>query len=201
MTSASNKAIFEKRPNLLTDPVFLIGNGKSRNHFDLERLRSIGTIIGCNAIFRDFMPDILVAVDQKMLKEIQGSKLPEDVPIITARAKSVKVDNCHIYTTAKFNTSGCFAMRMIGESMKPSKCYMLGMDGFPGNIYDGTRNYAMHTLQNFDGVHRFYMGALNSSECTTFVNVNHKDGWPPEAENTGKYEHITYEEFEKTVMA
>ena len=77
---------------------------------------------------------------------------------------------------------------------------MLGMDGYPGNVYDGTKNYAIHTLKNFSGVHNFYIQALNGSKETTFYNVNEKDGWPPEAENTGKYAFITYEQFEKEVF-
>jgi hypothetical protein len=36
--------------------VFCIGNGESRKGFDLESLRKHGTIYGCNAIYRDFMP-------------------------------------------------------------------------------------------------------------------------------------------------
>ena len=43
--------------------VFCIGNGESRQGFDLEKLRQHGTIYGCNAIYRDFMPDVLTAVD------------------------------------------------------------------------------------------------------------------------------------------
>lgn len=50
--------------------VFVIGNGESRRGFDLEQLRDHGTIIGCNALYRDFIPDILVAVDRPILKEI-----------------------------------------------------------------------------------------------------------------------------------
>ena len=36
---------------------------KVRQGFDLEKLRQHGTIYGCNAIYRDFMPDVLTVVD------------------------------------------------------------------------------------------------------------------------------------------
>lgn len=184
----------------LTDPVFLIGNGKSRERFDLERLRGRGTIIGCNAIYRDFRPDILVSIDTKMLNELNATNLDPRMLIICPNGRATRVPNSLVYKTGRFNTSGCFAMRMIGEVMLPKKCYMLGMDGYPGNVYDGTKNYAIHTLKNFSGVHNFYIQALNGSKETTFYNVNEKDGWPPEAENTGKYAFITYEQFEKEVF-
>ena len=50
--------------------VFCIGNGESRKGFDLEQLRPHGKIYGCNALYRDFMPDVLIATDDKMREEI-----------------------------------------------------------------------------------------------------------------------------------
>ena len=50
--------------------VFCIGNGKSRVGFDLSQLREHGRIYGCNAIYRDFVPDVLVSVDQATMHEI-----------------------------------------------------------------------------------------------------------------------------------
>ena len=49
---------------------FLIGNGESRVGFDLERLRPLGTIVGCNALHRDFTPDVICAVDHGVMHEI-----------------------------------------------------------------------------------------------------------------------------------
>ena len=53
--------------------VFCIGNGTSRNGFDLEQLRPHGKIYGCNALYRDFTPDVLCAVDQGIAHEIYHS--------------------------------------------------------------------------------------------------------------------------------
>lgn len=185
----------------LTEPVFLIGNGKSREKFDLERLRPIGTIIGCNALYRDFTPDILVAIDAKMLKEVYESKYCEENTCIIPKNRTVKVPPAEHYKTEKFNTSGCFAMKIISGSMKPEKCYMLGMDAFPGNMYDHTQNYAANTLQNFKGVCNYYMQVLKTKEWNThYINVNDKDSWPTEAHDTGNYSFMTFEEFEEKVM-
>jgi hypothetical protein len=50
--------------------VFLIGNGESRKGFDLNILKPFGRIYGCNAIYREFTPDVLVSVDHGIMHEI-----------------------------------------------------------------------------------------------------------------------------------
>jgi len=53
--------------------IFLVGNGESRKDFDLESLRSQGKIYGCNALYRDFTPDVLISVDHGIMHEIYHS--------------------------------------------------------------------------------------------------------------------------------
>jgi hypothetical protein len=53
--------------------VFLLGNGESRLGFDLNTLRPHGKVYGCNAIYRDFIPDVLIAVDHGIMHEIYHS--------------------------------------------------------------------------------------------------------------------------------
>ena len=60
--------------------VFCIGNGESRQGFDLEKLRQYGTIYGCNAIYRDFMPDVLTAVDHGIMHEIYHAGVAQKIP-------------------------------------------------------------------------------------------------------------------------
>lgn len=60
--------------------VFCIGNGESRLGFDLEKLRPHGKIYGCNAIYRDFMPDVLTAVDQGIMHEIYHAGIAQKIP-------------------------------------------------------------------------------------------------------------------------
>ena len=58
---------------MTSDIVFLIGNGESRKDFDLTQLRQYGKIYGCNALYRDFKPDVLVAVDHGISHEIYNT--------------------------------------------------------------------------------------------------------------------------------
>ena len=60
--------------------VFCIGNGESREGFDLESLRKHGTIYGCNAIYRDFMPDVLTGVDHGIMHEIYHAGVAQQIP-------------------------------------------------------------------------------------------------------------------------
>jgi len=55
---------------------FILGNGVSRQAVDLELLRPLGKIYGCNALYRDFVPDVLVATDKPIATEIQNSGYP-----------------------------------------------------------------------------------------------------------------------------
>jgi hypothetical protein len=55
---------------------FVIGNGVSRQAVALELLRPLGKIYGCNALYRDFVPDVLIATDRPIATEIQNSGYP-----------------------------------------------------------------------------------------------------------------------------
>ena len=197
--SRANPFNNKEKSYLLTDPVFLIGNGVSRKDFDLERLRGKGTIVGCNALYRDFSPDILVSIDAKMLKELYDDGYCNEHECMMPSNRTVKVPKAMTWKVERFNTSGCFAMKMISQLMEPKYCFMLGMDCYPGNIYDGSQNYAAHTLKNFNGVGKYYIDALRGPGSTIFVNVNTVDSWPVEAHETKKYQAMRYEEFEKFI--
>ena len=50
--------------------VFIIGNGESRREIDLAELNQYGKTYGCNALYRDYTPDALIAVDHRMAHQI-----------------------------------------------------------------------------------------------------------------------------------
>jgi hypothetical protein len=52
---------------------FVLGNGISRQCVSLTLLQSIGPIYGCNALYRDFEPAVLVATDAPIAQLIQQS--------------------------------------------------------------------------------------------------------------------------------
>lgn len=52
---------------------FVLGNGVTRKGVDLEHLHTHGMIYGCNALYRDFVPDVLIATDRPISDQIQNS--------------------------------------------------------------------------------------------------------------------------------
>jgi hypothetical protein len=50
---------------------FVLGNGISRRPVDLNLLKSLGRVYGCNAIYREFEPDVLISTDQPISERIQ----------------------------------------------------------------------------------------------------------------------------------
>ena len=55
---------------------FVIGNGISRQSVNLEQLKPLGKIYGCNALYRDFTPDVLISTDRPISAQIQQSGYP-----------------------------------------------------------------------------------------------------------------------------
>ena len=52
---------------------FVLGNGISRRGISLPTLQQLGKIYGCNALYREFTPDVLVATDKPISTVIQES--------------------------------------------------------------------------------------------------------------------------------
>jgi hypothetical protein len=52
---------------------FVLGNGQSRRAIDLNQLKKHGPVYACNAIYREFTPDVLVATDRPIAEAIQNS--------------------------------------------------------------------------------------------------------------------------------
>lgn len=50
--------------------VFVLGNGVSRQGIDLGQLQKHGQIYGCNALYREFVPNVLVATDRPIANKI-----------------------------------------------------------------------------------------------------------------------------------
>ena len=65
---------------MASDNVFCIGNGESRKGFDLEQLRPYGKIYGCNALYRDFLPDALICVDHGIMHEVYHAGVAQKIP-------------------------------------------------------------------------------------------------------------------------
>jgi len=125
---------------------FVVGNGTSRKDIDLNLLKKHGKIFGCNALYREFSPDYLVAVDYKMIDEINHHKyqLKNQVWTNPFRLQS-KFKGFNTFEKSKGWSSGPTALWFASEKQF-NTIYILGFD-YQGinekvnNIYAGTLNY------------------------------------------------------------
>jgi hypothetical protein len=124
---------------------FVLGNGISRRGIDLSTLQRLGRIYGCNALHREFTPDVLVATDRPIATHIQDigyaktNKFYTRKPIAGLGAKKVP-EPYYAYSSGPIAT-GLAAM----DGNK--RIYLLGFDLGPtenkqfNNLYAGTEFY------------------------------------------------------------
>ena len=129
----------------------VIGNGTSRLQFDLETIGHKMTTYGCNALYRDYMPNYLVSMDYNMVKEILDKKVHYHTNFYTQhdnRIDKLAEDGEPInffWGFSETNDSGNSALR-LALSNKHNVVYMIGFDysttpcNLP-NVYQGTENY------------------------------------------------------------
>lgn len=130
----------------------IVGNGESRKGFSLAELKSQGTMFGCNALYRDFEPDFLVAIDPAMIKEIRESSFPEEKLIIP--------DINDQFEPAEFNpnrprsNAGMNAMQeAIAMGYEHLVCVgfdFLSETTWGSNLYEGTACYGPDTRASYE---------------------------------------------------
>jgi len=122
---------------------FALGNGRSRLDIDFKKLKSAGTVFGCNALYRDYYPDVLISTDPPISEEIQHSGYSQSnthytrQPLHRSGAKQID-DVC------KGWSSGPIAVRYA--SKQHHQVYLIGFDlSSPddkiNNVYAGSECY------------------------------------------------------------
>jgi len=123
---------------------FILGNGRSRLVLDLNRLMEVGTVFGCNGLYRDFTPHCLVATDRPIAEEIQNSGYAQKHRFHT-RKPIESLGGKFLVKEYKGFSSGpnAAALALVDGH---SDIYLIGMDlgttnGMFNNIYAGTQFY------------------------------------------------------------
>jgi len=140
------------------NPAFIIGNGESRRNFDLNKIKGVAPIFGCNALYRNFSPDWLVAVDGGVIDEINSSNFPKEFTLFP-RSKAEEYEPAEMHPDRNRyprNNSGMYAMqRAIEKDHNVLLC--LGFDFLINdsylsctNLFAGTKNYGAETHANFE---------------------------------------------------
>ena len=115
----------EKQNN---DVAFVIGNGISREGIELEALSKIGKVYACNAVYRTFKPDYLVAVDVKMILEINKHQYQYHNEVWTNPNKAyTAMKHLNFFQPSKGWSSGPTAL-WLASTHGYSRIYILGFD-------------------------------------------------------------------------
>lgn len=135
---------------------FVLGNGVSRKNINLHNLKLLGKIYGCNALYREFTPDVLVATDRPIATMIQNSGYAKANLFYTRKpleglgAKHVPKEY-YGYSSGPIATAlaafdGCRRIYMIGFDMGPTQNKKFN------NLYAGTEFYkGIDALPTFTG--------------------------------------------------
>ena len=189
----------------MTKTAFVLGNGTSRKSINLEQLKTKGTIYGCNALYRDFDPDFLVAVDVKMILEINQAKYQHRHPVWTNPNRAYdKMNGLNFFNPSKGWSSGPTALHLASEHQN-NVIYIIGFD-YQGiedkinNIYASTPNYKKsHERATFYG-NCLKQTCITCEKCSEkrYIRVVQEDAFiPKEFEKITNLKHISIEEFKK----
>lgn len=124
---------------------FVLGNGVSRRDIDVNLLLGHGSVYGCNAIYREYIPTVLVATDPGITKEIKSTGYHLRNRFYTRRGHATDgallvPDEYHGFS------SGPIAVALAARDGH-DRIYLLGFDLGPdsqgqfNNIYAGSDHY------------------------------------------------------------
>jgi hypothetical protein len=187
---------------------FVLGNGRSRLAADLKTLKTYGTVFGCNALYREFDPDFLIAVDVKMINEIIAAGYHNRNSVWTNPNKGVNTkNNINFFTPHKGWSSGPTALWMSTQKSF-REIYILGFDyqgvnGKFNNVYADTFNYKRSTdsptfhgnwLSQTDRV-------IKENPSIKFYRVIEKDSFiPDQLKVHPNLQHIDYAKLNKNFV-
>ena len=138
----------QPNPNNIT--AFVLGNGKSRLEINHHALKPHGVVFACNAIYREFEPDYLVAVDVKMVNEIIAAGYHTKHPVWTNPNKGVTTKKgLNFFNPHRGWSSGPTAL-MLAIEKGHKHIFIMGFDyegnnGKFNNVYADTYNYKKST--------------------------------------------------------
>ena len=185
---------------------FVIGNGTSRKPINLHKLKPIGKIYGCNALYREFDPDYLVAVDTKMVNEINhvGWQLTHEVWTNPNRAYKDYNKFNYFDPSLGWSTGPTTLNLAREESHNNQDIYILGFD-YEGlnnkvnNIYANTENYkTSDATATYHGIWARQTGIViqkNPTKRYIRVALERDSFLPDNLKVWGNLYHMTVQEF------
>jgi hypothetical protein len=186
---------------------FVLGNGISRRSINPHQLKKIGSVYGCNALYREFEPDFLIAVDTKMILEINKSGYQKTHEVWTNPNKAyARFKGFNYFNPSKGWSSGPTALWLASQHQNQT-IYILGFDymgvddgKYFNNLYADTQNYkkSKDSATFFGNWMRQTASVLQSNSQKRYIRVIDDKGYiPRDLRKFDNLEHITIEEFQK----
>lgn len=178
----------------------VIGNGTSRAGISLESLD--GVVFGCNALYRVYEPDYLVAIDTAIVNEIRASDFPKEKfiePPEDEKWEPVelhwKASNGPFWKPQRPRSNA--GMNAILEAIKMgfNDLYMYGYDFLivddaqaTSNMFEGTSCYGPETRANINDTRNrfnylFYILQKNPTVNFTFLFPDEMRIYHPDMNN------------------
>lgn len=185
---------------------FVLGNGRSRLNLNLEKLKKYGKIYGCNALYREFEPDYLVAVDPKMIIEIEKTGYQRKHPVWTnPNAKYRNFSGFHYFHPSLGWSSGPTALDLAAKHIA-NEIYMFGFDyegknGLLNNVYADTFNYRKSSdiATYYGNWKRQTEQVIKNNPKIKFFRVIDNEFYNPDW-SFANFRHITYEEIYRMMI-
>lgn len=192
-----------KHQNPSNEIAFVLGNGKSRSTLNHHALMPYGVVFACNAMYREFEPDYLIAVDVKMVNEIVASGYHKKHPVWTNPNKGItSKKGLNFFNPHRGWSSGPTALVFAAERGH-KHIFIFGFDyeGIQGkfnNIYADTYNYKKST--DSATYHGNWLSQteriIRDHRSVNFTRVIPDNGFIPEKlKNLKNLSHMTYSEF------
>ena len=192
---------------------YCIGNGPSRKGFDLNKLKATGQTYGCNALYRDFVPDFIFSVDTKMTLKMCEDKVYEKcihyAPALEVNRPYSK-NKLHLTPNNPHWISGNQAF-WTAAVHGHKNIYLIGFDFREygkdqlNNIYQDTENYGKRHSDIIFEVWLTQFRQIQKMRPYCNWTVVHDD--PPDylkvsnpSANFGKFKILNYKEFTDTVL-
>tara|TARA_B100000035_G_scaffold137124_1_gene116868 strand:+ start:931 stop:1563 length:633 start_codon:yes stop_codon:yes gene_type:complete len=204
---------------------FVIANGTSRVGFDLNKLNGKGDTFGCNALYRDYMPDYIGCIDSPMFEELVRGDVYKATKMIS---KHLYEGTLKIYPRARvyvqtfqealgedlnYDTGQTMLDYAARKTTGTGAIYMLGFDlsnyleqnkptNDPmNNIYKGTDCYAPKEAKaRYAGKWAIQMAEVFSkNRHIEFYRVGGTI-WPNNWNEHPNVKQITYEEFDEHLI-
>jgi len=166
---------------------FVLGNGITRLEVNCESLLDYGHVYGCNRIYEEFAPTVLVSTDKGMAQEIQQSGYSSNHIHYTRKNNKILDSGTNILPNNLWDlSSGPAALGLACETYA-TYFYMIGMDlkginNKINNIYAGTQHYKNkdNIPTHFDNWVRQVEYIMRKFPSKRFIHVNPLHNFTPD---------------------